>query len=79
LAAELKALTEAASSAAAEQKDQADNVLQEALAKQKAADAAVAAADKLLKDATAAAQPKDIVDIVVSTPISIRVKPAEKK
>ena len=79
LAAEVKALTDAARSVAAEQKNQADNAVQVALTKQKAADAAVAAAEKSLKDATATAQPKDIVDIVVSTPISIRVKPAEKK
>ena len=75
----MKALTDAARSVAAEQKNQADNAVQVALTKQKAADAAVAAAEKSLKDATATAQPKDIVDIVVSTPISIRVKPAEKK
>jgi hypothetical protein len=78
-AAEVKTLTEAAKTVPAEQKAQAEKAAQDATAKQKAADAAVAAADKLLKSATAAATPKDIVDIVVSTPISIRVKPAEKK
>lgn len=79
LAAEVKTLTEAAKSASVEQKTEADKALQDALTKKKAAAAAVAAADKLLKSATAAAKPKDIVDIVVSTPVSIRVKPAEKK
>ncbi|MFT5324562.1 MAG: hypothetical protein ACI8P0_002426, partial [Planctomycetaceae bacterium] len=79
LAAEVKALADAAKSVPVEQKAEADKAVQEALTKQKAADAAVAAADKLLKAATAAAKPKDIVDIVVSTPISIRVNPAEKK
>ena len=78
-AAEVKTLTEAAKTVPVEQKAEADKALQEASTKQKAADAAVAAADKLLKIATTAAMPKDVVDIVVSTPISIRVKPAEKK
>jgi hypothetical protein len=32
-----------------------------------------------LKKVTEAAQPKDIADIVVCEPITIRVKPAEKK
>lgn len=45
---------------------------------QKAADAKVAAAEQRLKDVTAKAQPKDIVDIIVSKPITIRVKPAAK-
>lgn len=79
MAAKVKTLTDDAKSAPVEQKAEADKAVQDALAKQKAADAAVAAADKLLKSATAAAKPKDIVDIVVSTPVSIRVKPAEKK
>jgi len=79
LAASVKALTEAAKAAPTEQKSEADKSAQDAVAKMKLADAAVAAADKKLKSATAVAKPKDIVDIVVSTPISIRVKPAEKK
>ena len=78
-AAEAKTLTEAAKVAPVEQKSQTEQAAQEAVEKQKVADAAVAAADKQLKSATAAATPKDIVDIVVSTPISIRVKSAEKK
>jgi hypothetical protein len=79
LAARAKALTETAKTASAEQKSEADKAAQDAVAKQKMADAAAAAADKKLKSVTAAAKPKDIVDIVVSTPISIRVKPAEKR
>jgi hypothetical protein len=47
--------------------------------RQKAAEAALAAAKERLKQATAVAQPRDIVDIVVSEPIAIRVKPAESK
>ena len=38
----------------------------------------VKAAEQRLKQVTAQAKPKDIVDIVVSEPIAIRVKPAEK-
>lgn len=79
LAASVKSLTEAAKTTPTEQKSEADKAAQDAVAKQKLATAEVAAADKKLKSATAAAKPKDIVDIVVSTPISIRVKPAEKK
>ncbi|MBI1310441.1 serine protease [bacterium] len=75
---EAKTLAETAKSAVEDVKAGADQAAQEAATKQKAAEAAVAAADKQLKDATAKAQPKDIVDIIVSTPISIRVKPAEE-
>lgn len=44
-----------------------------------AAEAAVAAAAKRLADAKRQSQPKDIVDIIVSEPIAIRIKPAETK
>jgi len=77
--AEAAKLTEAAKAAPAEQKMEADKAAEAAAAKQKAAAAALAAADQKLKTATATAQPKDIVDIVVSEPIAIRVKPAETK
>jgi len=79
LAASVKSLTDAAETAPMEQKSEADKAVQDTVAKQKLAAAAVVAADKKLKSATAAAKPKDIVDIVVTAPISIRVKPAEKK
>jgi hypothetical protein len=79
LAAEVKSLTEATQTVPAELKAAADQSAQDAASKQKAADAAVVVAEKILKNATAIATPKDIVDIVVSAPISIRVKPAEKK
>ena len=39
--------------------------------------ATVSAADQKLKNVTATAQPRDIVDIVVSEPIAIRVKAAK--
>ena len=79
LAADAKRLGEVAKTAPDELKAQAEQAAQDAAAKQQSAEAAVAAADKRLKEATAKAQPQDIVDIVVSTPISIRVIAAEKK
>jgi len=72
-------LAEAAKNAPTGQTAAAQKTAQEAAEKSKSATAAVAAADKRLKSATAIAKPKDIVDIIVSTPITIRVKPAEKK
>ncbi|MCA9131772.1 MAG: serine protease [Planctomycetales bacterium] len=47
--------------------------------KHKAATALVTTLQEKLKQAQAAATPKDIVDIIVSEPISIRVNPAEAK
>lgn len=79
LEAELKNLTETAKSAAAENKSEAEKAVETAIAKQKSAAAALAAATERLKQVTEAANPKDIVDIVVSEPIAIRVTPAEKK
>ncbi|MDA1165852.1 MAG: PPC domain-containing protein [Planctomycetota bacterium] len=76
---EAQSLTELSQTVPDDQKVTAARMAQEAVARQKAAEAAVVLADKLLKDVTARAQPKDIVDIVVSTPIRIRVNPAEKK
>lgn len=69
-------LAAAAKDASAETKAEADRASQDAAEKQKAADAAVTAAEKTLKDAQAKAAPKDIVDIVVTSPIRVRVKPA---
>jgi len=45
----------------------------------KAATATQRACSERLKKATEAAKPRDLVDIVASQPITIRVKPAEKK
>jgi len=73
-----KMLAESAKSAVEGEQAAADQAAAAAAEKQKAAEAAVAAADKQLKAATAKAQPKDIVDIIVSTPISIRVNPTEE-
>ena len=78
LADEAKKLAESAKTAPEDQKPTLEEMTKETVAKQKSAEAAVAAADKQLKAATKQAAPKDIVDIVVSTPIRIRVKPVEK-
>ena len=58
------------------QKAPADSKLQEGVAAKRQA---VTAAQEKVKQATAAAQPQDIVDIIVTEPIAIRVKPAEAK
>lgn len=75
-ATEARNLAQAAKTAPEEQKAVVALEAKAAEAKQKAADAAVKTADKAMKAATAKAKPKDIVDIVVSEPISIRVTPA---
>lgn len=72
-------LTEAAKSVAPEKKAEADQATEAAIAKQKAAAASVAAAADRLKKANEVSAPIDLVDIVVSEPIAIRVKPTEKK
>ncbi len=77
--AELKKLMEAAAAATAETKAEADKAVEAATAKQKVAAAAVTNAAAQVKKATATAAPTDIVDIVVSEPIAIRVNPPEKK
>lgn len=79
LDAELKKLADEAGAAPPEKKEENQKAIAEAMARHKSAVAALAAAAQQLKTATAAAQPKDIVDIVVSEPIAIRVKPAEAK
>jgi hypothetical protein len=77
--AELKNLTGARQKASAEEEGKADAAIEALTAQQKAAVAVAAAAAARLRAATAAANPQDIVDIVVSEPITIRVMPAEKK
>lgn len=77
--AEVKKLTDEAQAAPAEKKPEAQKVVEEAVARQKTATAALAAATEKVKQATQTAQPRDIVDIVVSEPIAIRVKPAGTK
>ncbi len=77
--AEVKQLTEAVQAAAVEKKAEAEQAVAAAVARQKTAAAALTAATEKLKQATQVAQPRDIVDIMVSEPIAIRVKPAGTK
>ena len=72
-------LAEEAKSAPADKKSEADQAAEAAQAKQKAAISAVAMAAEQLKKATEIAAPTDLVDIVVSEPIAIRVKTMETK
>jgi hypothetical protein len=76
---EAERLAQEAATAAADQKAEAEKAAQTLAEKKQAADAALAAAAKRVEDATKQAQPKDIVDIIVSEPIAIRIKPAETK
>lgn len=77
--AELKKLTETLHAAAPENKREAEMSLELVTGKQKAATADLAAATERLKTAAEAAKQRDIVDILVSEPIAVRVLPAEKK
>ncbi len=79
LEAEAQKLAEESSTASAESLPGIQMAAEMIAARQKAAVAALAAAADQVKKANDASQPKDIVDIVVSEPIAIRVKPAEKK
>lgn len=79
IAEELKKLESDVASAGAETKAALDANIAALKTKQQAASAALAAAKEQVKQATQKAQPKDIVDIVVSEPIAIHVKPAESK
>tara|TARA_R110002111_G_scaffold144910_2_gene211260 strand:- start:110446 stop:112716 length:2271 start_codon:yes stop_codon:yes gene_type:complete len=78
LAAESIKLAALAKTAPDAQRASAETAAKAAVEKVKAAQSAVTTADKQLKSATATAAPKDIVDIIVSTPITIRVNPAKK-
>ncbi|MCB1234754.1 MAG: PPC domain-containing protein [Verrucomicrobiae bacterium] len=74
---EAKKLAADAANAPADQKPKMTAAAKEATEKQKEAEAVMAKADKEVKAATAAAAPKDIVDIYVSAPIRVSVKPAD--
>ncbi len=76
--AELKKATDEAQAAATEKKAEADKLVADTTARLTAAKAALTAADAQLKQATTTAQPRDIVDIVVSEPIAIKVKAPAK-
>ena len=60
-------------------KDQMTKAVAAVNAKMKAATNALTESKEQLKRATDAAAPRDIADIVISEPVMIRVKPAEKK
>jgi len=79
VAKEAERLATEATTAAAEAKAEAQKAAQAVAERKKTADAALAAAAKRLQDAKKQAQPKDIVDIIVSEPIAIRIKPARTK
>jgi hypothetical protein len=74
-----KELAENAKAASGDQKAKIDDEINTIANRRKTLAAAVAAAAKQLKTASNAAKPKDIVDIIVSEPIAIRVIPAETK
>ncbi len=74
---QLKQAVETAQAAPADQKPESEQVVADLTARLKAANERVAAAEAQLKRATEVAQPRDIVDIVVTEPIAIRIQPAE--
>ena len=76
---EAKQLAEVTTTATPEAQAQTEKSKAEMTEKQKVAATALAAAVEKLKQATAIAQPQDIVDIVVTEPIALRIKPAESK
>lgn len=79
LDAELQQATLAVESSSEEQKAAAEKVRTDLAARLNAAQDQLTAAEKQLSQATETAKPTDIVDIIVSEPVAIRVKPAEAK
>jgi len=79
LEAELKKLAGDAQTAPPAKKDQMTKAVTAMNSKMKSATDALNATKEKLKRVTEAAQPTDIADIVVSEPITIRIKPVEKK
>ena len=79
LEAEVKKVAADAQNAPAAKKDLMTKALAAVNAKMKAATDALNATQQQLKIATVAAQPRDIVDIIVCEPFTIRVMPVEKK
>lgn len=79
LEAEVKRVTGDAQKAPPAKKEQMARALAAASARMKAATAALSATQQQLQKMKAAAQPRDIADIMVAEPFTIRVKPAEKK
>lgn len=79
LEAEVKKVATEAENAPAEKKQQMTRALAAVNAKMKAATDSLTIAQEQLKKAKDMAQPRDIADIVVCEPFTIRVKPVEKK
>lgn len=75
----VKKATTDAQAAPPEKKGQMQKVLTDATGRMKAASVALTAAQKELEQAKAAAKPRDIADIMVCEPFTIRVLPVEKK
>lgn len=76
---ELKKIAAEAQAAPPPKKEQAAKALAAVTAKMKAATDALAATKQQMEKAKAAAQPKDIADIMVCEPVTIRVLPGETK
>jgi hypothetical protein len=74
-----KKLADEAQAAPADKKAQAEDAAKAAAERQKTADAAKVVAVQRAKAATDAAVPTDTVDIVVSEPIRILIKPTDEK
>jgi len=77
LAREAERLAAVAATASAGEQAETQIAAQAATEAMKAADAALAEAEERVKEATKLAQPQDIVDIIVSEPIAIRIHPTE--
>lgn len=76
---EVKKVANDAQKAPAAKKEQMSKTLAAVNARMKAATEALDATKQQLNQVKQAAQPRDIVDIVVCEPFTIRIKPAEKK
>lgn len=76
---QVKKVTDEANTAPPAKKGQMTKTVAAMNAKMKAATDALNVTKQKLKQAADAAQPRDIADIVVCEPITIRIKPAEKK
>lgn len=79
LEAEVKKVSADAQNAPPEKKEQMTKALAAMNAKMKAANDALTATQQQLAKAKAAAEPRDIADIIVCEPFTIRVQPVEKK
>ncbi|WP_417730724.1 serine protease [Rosistilla oblonga] len=79
LTAEVTRLANETATASPDQKADSQKLADAVAEQKKAADAALAAAAAELAKAKKSTQPKDIADIVISQPISIRVSPGESK